>query len=479
LKSSEISSSSLILQQDQPLVKETTQQEWIQQEYQLLVHHLETIEKAIEVKYSLQALKQNGFPDLSSFFPQSVVEIDIQLFNLNQTLPKHLLTTTSSSNPLSPGREVPSHERIALWILEKRDSINSNTLASYLLQVNNQLILYSIASKICSLEIGQHFIDGLKYYLPVCGFWALTVPSHPQFKEDLIQYILEIYVKAHLTNSLNPLLSNTMDHFNALIEIGKATIELCQSLQEQNKPQTTMMSEFYQKVKIALRKTDGLTLSTKNINSLFVSASSSLITDIHPISYPANSPLMASRDFNSPSTPLAKPPSQSYLFPSVRKIGNLSVGVTVTDSFQKEYEVYLCWNALYFFELPVTIPSGYLSNKSPVPPISPNLSPRKKLLAVIPLKNLRIEKSINHDELQLMELFNITGEKVPWIIYEECNYFATKDSGNSFHYQFDAPKGMELYNQLMLKVSSKHTTHVFEEWLDALEECSWLTQMNS
>jgi hypothetical protein len=498
----------------QQQLKETNVQDLIQQEYGLLLHHLETIEKAMEIKYSLQMLNQRNFPELASYFPQTIQDIEIQQFNLNLLLPKRL-TSSSVATSLFPTASSPNknisdnadvseaapHEKIALWILEKRDLINSDSLSQFLQQGANQLILYSIASKICSLEIGQHFIDGLKYYLPVCGFWSLTFPSHPQFKEDFINYILEIYVKAHLSNSINPLLSNTMDHFNALIEIGKATIELCQSLQEQNKPQATMMSEYYQKVKIALRKTDGLTLSVKNINSLFLSASSSLITDIHSAaSHPQatmSGNLSNSRDFsNNQSSTAMKPPVNSFLFTTVRKMGGFAIGFTVNDSFQEEYEGYLCWNALYLFELPVVTPNVISTNNMMMSAAA--VVQRKKLFAVIPLKNIRIEKSIQRDDVPLLEFFDITGEKMPWILYNECvlpssqeNVGMNVNSSNTSNSSiFDVPKNVEYFQQLILKVSSSSSNvptgqssyshqNAIEDWLDAFEECCWVTQMTN
>jgi hypothetical protein len=509
-------SSALLLQTKPPQQqKETNVQDLIQQEYGLLLHHLETIEKAMEIKYSLQMLNQRNFPELASYFPQTIQDIEIQQFNLNLILPKRLTSSsvatslfpTASSSPSknindnANGSEAAPHEKIALWILEKRDLINSDSLSQFLQQGANQLILYSIASKICSLEIGQHFIDGLKYYLPVCGFWSLTFPSHPSFKDDFINYILEIYVKAHLSNSINPLLSNTMDHFNALIEIGKATIELCQSLQEQNKPQATMMSEYYQKVKIALRRTDGLTLSVKNINSLFLSASSSLITDIHSAaSHPQammSGNLSNSRDFsNNQSTTAVKPPVNSFLFTTVRKIGGFAIGFTVNDSFQEEYEGYLCWNALFLFELPVATQNVISHNNNMMMMMSAAAAvQRKKLFAVIPLKNIRIEKSIQRDDVPLLEIFDITGEKMPWILYNECvlpsaqenlainSNSSSTTSGSSV---FDVPKNVEYFQQLILKVSSS-SSHSYshshqndiEDWLDAFEECCWVTQMTN
>jgi hypothetical protein len=192
-------------------------QEAVQEEYSLLSYHLETIEKSIELKEKISHLEQSNYPDLSSFFPQNINDIEIQQFNLNGVIPKRLYSlyqqlSSQAANSSGLQETMNQNEIIAVWILEKRDLLDPVALSHFLLNSLNQHILYAIAIKICSLEIGQHFIEGLKYYLPVCGFWELSFPSHPDYSQEKMLSILEIYVKAHLTSSRKPLLSNTLDH---------------------------------------------------------------------------------------------------------------------------------------------------------------------------------------------------------------------------------------------------------------------------
>lgn len=482
--------------------------DWIINELGLLQHHEDTIRKALELKQSLAELKQSYFPELSHYFPQSLSEIEIQQFNLNIMLPKRLLpppqppvsqstpsmstpsnyahanqllgknsnlgpstmsskssqmSANSASNNNSTSTSIaitPSHaEIIAFWILEHRDLLNSNSLCNFLQNYSYQNILYSIAMKICSLDIGQHFIDGLKYYLPVCGFWNLTFIHHPNYSPEILNYILEMYVKAHLNTSEKPLLSNTLDHFNALMEIGKATIELCQSLQEEKKSSTVMMSDYYQKVRLALRKTDGMTLSVKSINSLFMNASSSLITDIIPVTTSAVGVQGAKLT--------------SYLFTSIRKVGVLGIGINLYEENFPLYEVYLCSNAMYLFQPPSLHPQERGGNIQVG-------KERKKLFAVIPLKNIYVEKSQSMNEREEMyhhqgtiELSDKFGEKVCWILYDECSTSISSDSDGKKEKEdifFDIPISIEYFDQFVLRISE---SNLMEEWLDVFQDCCW------
>lgn len=297
--------------------------------------------------------------------------------------------------------------------------------------------------------------------------------------------ILEIYVKAHLTSSRKPLLSNTLDHFSALIEIAFATVELCQSCQEQNKPQATIMSEYYQKVRIALRKTDGMTLSVKSINALYSSATSSLISPIKP-----------------PIDHIS-----SYLFANVRKEGMLSIGSSFQDDF-RSYNAKLCHNALYLFHPPHPSTnniqnngSSHITHHNLAMSGHQQYNYRHHLFACIPLQNLRVERSFQDDSNSssissnaLVELFDITGEKAVMILFQENRYqssangsqgvgqgggisssnhsasltnmfFSSQGLNNSnnlnannsnsngaIEYIFDTPKSLEFFEQIALKI---------------------------
>lgn len=300
------------------------------------VDHLQAIQLA-SIYQNVTTAKP---PNLLNFYPQSSEEVEIQRFNLIGEIPSRL----------------NSPEKIAAWLLETRTLIRSQVgivLTSKTLtrptdkQSSRDNIvaawaLEAVAKKICSLDVSEGFIEGLRIYLPAVG--AIT-PSKSlsgyEFVHDetRLHTLLQEYCKGHLLYSRSPILSwrensdsNTMSlsfsYVSILTEICHHIVLLYKSLSNIDRPVPTLNQDFFATVKsLVSRQANMFQITPQVINDLFHSV----------VSGPCLTPF----------SPSDKAPS--YLFASVIKSGWVNIGFNSDSDVMLKSWIRLTRNALYVF----------------------------------------------------------------------------------------------------------------------------------
>ncbi|RYG94182.1 hypothetical protein EON65_57880, partial [archaeon] len=343
----------------------------------------EEIERALQefhlhrLKVCLQALDTQSLDiRIDRYYPKTQSELQIQNFNLYLSLPVHL-----KNNP----------KEAAQWLLEE-SALDRHRVYAYfdhhLTQSPNpshyQQILYHIASQISSIEVGQGYVEGLKYFLPVIGIWNTWQDRKPT-PPDLLKTLLRAYTLAHYQTSKKPFLQLTSDYSEKILDFGVCVVEVFRMLYVDNKPHAQCMSDFFTSLRAALRNSNNssISLSIKHMTDMFVSASSGVVQGI--------------------KLPLSLP---SYFFSLVK----LSAQVKVSFSFRDRkipYHAKVTSDALYLFQ-----PQDVKDTKSNMK------EPKDTLSAVLPLERMHIERcGGDRGQLEVLELTDIGGRPLPLIYY--------------------------------------------------------------
>ncbi len=549
-------------------------------------------------------------PDLNRFFPQTFPEIEIQLFNLFGILPERILTppptpttqqsTTSTEKSASSENKsttesatnnssteaassssqtqttttttptpLPIEEELMMWLLEK-DSLQRETIATFLLQptllARNTLI--RLLYKICGLEIGQGFVEGLKYFFLVSGMWdkylslSLISTTGTDRERDNIyltfRSVLTLYIQTHFTVSKKPLFSALTTsssvlqetQINILLEICYVILDTCKTLHGHHytgslkhaanrfvrstssptnasgpssssssamtgKTLNSALSEFCNALRLALKRpsdsaTSNSTSSQQHLalstgpataNPSMILTTKAMTDMFHVI---ANTPMIPLR------APLITTPS--YLFANVFRTtysyshlfsgdgqkesmnGTYMIQVGFDYNYQdslRYYHIKLCKDALYFF-VPISSTSTSTGSNEGIEIVPSssyvtcnNQNESLLLSAMIPLTNIHIQRASYDDNYSVIELFDLQGERVPWIEYGQCIYHhshsttaattstvtatsstdsavtaissmatSTSDNESKLLYRYPVPKSIELYERIFLDFST-------------------------
>jgi len=389
-----------------------------------------SINKAVELKKDAGPV--SFIPTLSSYSPQTLQDIEIQQFNLYLTIPK----------------SITSEEDTAMWVLEN-NNLDRKQVCRFLIQSGNvyKNVCSQIAIKICSLEIGKNFIDGLKYFVPVCGIWDLfflqakSSPVTPE-NETTFRYFLDIYITAHLNHSEDKLqLVNNHENPAILMDLGLLMLTTFYSWNIVQQSVTICLSDYLTTCKQQLvNRYSSFSYDINILNELFISGTSTPITAV----------------------PFATV-LPGYYFQNVKRLGQMTLHyhlTTLTEPTQNEYEAKLCIDGLYLFQYQP-------------------LDKRMILMACIPLHSLHFSRYTvqDHSYVQLLHHGGSGEGKVAMIIYQEGQY-----QGYS-HYPiiqdivyhdsiYLSPHVVEQDNER--KVGS--TLNEVMSWLDELEDCYWQYQ---
>eukprot|EP01039_Chlorochromonas_danica_P005895 gene5898-6491_t len=433
--------------------------------FQLCLHRLDLSIKALELQESLGDDLSLTLPDLRPFYPNTVEDCEIQSFNLSLTIPPRLVDP----------------EDVAMWLLEKdclcRGHVGlllsgpalsggggsvagrggSGTRSPSFLRET----LSCLAKKIASLEAGQGFVEGLKFFLPVLGYHLQPSGDVAGGGGERLHFILQAYCLAHLTSSKRPFMSLGPEEADKLVEVAMAVIDLMKTLSQGGGGLSTsggsgtgggavVMSTFFSSLRSL-----SLSLPMKVMTDLFVSTVSSLV---QPLLIPHSRP--------------------SCLLGAILRREKVRLTTAFCDPW-KICEACLTKDALYFLN-----------------------HQQNTLLGCLPLQGILVQRVIQPypqelvDEEQgvevesdFIELINNGGGPLPWI-----DYTLQETAGKEGKSQGFFPSDLQLYPRLLLLLltptrasrrtnatTSESQESIFDEnmrkevevWVDSIEEVVW------
>jgi hypothetical protein len=287
---------------------------------------LDVIEAASDaVCYALNAI--NGIPDsqhrrmlfpsLRDYIAIDPLDVEVQFFNLCRIVPERM----------------KSNDALAAWMLET-DTLNRYNVAMYLASeslcngglVSSSGVLDQISMSICSLDVGQRFIDGLKLFLPTTGALLLNDRADPSYR-SVKHRLLGAYARAHLQVTQAPILPLGQDSWLPAADIAMCIVDLNESISSGRKALSGCMNDFIAAVKSAVSRE--VNISIKLLTELFNDTISG--TPLAPLPPPDRAP--------------------QYLFPSCRA----SLAAQITLLFAGEDIIHKGWlvvagSALYLFD---------------------------------------------------------------------------------------------------------------------------------
>lgn len=374
------------------------------------INRLDSIIKALEWKRIFPF--QTQIPNVRNYSPQNLLEFETQQFNLYLQLPNR----------------IQSEDELSMWILENQQ-LNREQVGNFLKQPNSQLsqnILYRIASKICQLEIGKSFIEGLKLFLPTCGVWDLFIEDALTTEDSVAKFALETYIQAHINFSPEPLFELNLNHMPVLVQIALAIIKVFDSIQNGSKPQASIMATFTTDLKSATNTTIDISLSNKAISELFILASS-------PISN-----LKISTD------------SPSYLFSTFVLETNVTIQFKAfphTTEETKEVHLKLTKDTLFIFNM-----------------VNNSIS---SMYSCVPLGSLQCETSeYAFDRIFRLTLLSQSFIPFPSILFKEMEY----PYSNDISYVLSLPNEIIFLESFNIQLNSLNE---FECWFDKLSAAIW------
>lgn len=179
------------------------------------------------VKDRLKFTKQRSCPNLNCYFPQNLHESEIQAFNLALKVPSRLKT----------------EDDVAVWLLETHD-LSRHRVAQYLTGLEDEMqprTLEKLANGICSLDVGQDFVDGLKLFLPSTGCLLLG-PGDDHKKEIFIL----AYARAHISVSQSSLLPiSPGENVYVLADLTTNLLNFHTSISTGRQSLSTAINEFF------------------------------------------------------------------------------------------------------------------------------------------------------------------------------------------------------------------------------------------
>jgi hypothetical protein len=389
------------------------------------LYRLQVSNKAFELLLNLN--RPQTLPELFRFFPQTIEQAEVQEFNLSCTVPQR----------------IDNHEElISMWMLEK-DCLDRAQVANWLSVADSlhRQVLYRIACQICSIEAGQSYIAGLKFFLPVTGFWGRCFEDQAHFHSPTLKYVLHTYTEAHLACSKKPILGLGPEASDGLGDVSLAVLELLRVLHSAKKPQAQAMSDFFVSLRNAVHHSQGLNMSIKTMTDLFISASSGAVQEL---SLPAGLP--------------------SSLFAACMFTGRVLRGFSFRDTMQPFY-ARVTHDAIYFFADDV-------------------------LHSCIPLYTIHSQRCSNSGKLELLELVDYSGGKVSLLHYAKklCQSYG------GVAQEVLVPVDITLHDRVLLEITplgpaaaarngldNRSEVSMYEDaelryvedWVDMLESCAW------
>eukprot|EP01031_Cornospumella_fuschlensis_P029305 gene29305-35378_t len=398
------------------------------------------------LKSCIQAFSTQGLDiRIDRYYPHSLSDLYIQNFNLHLVLPPHLRSNAKDSAQWLLEESTLDRQRVFAFF--QHNFTHSANLSHY------QQILYHIASQISSIEVGQGYVEGLKYFLPVIGLWNV-LQDRRNVSADLVKTILRAYTLAHYQTSKRPFLQLTSDYTEKILDFGVCVIEVFKTLYIENKPHAQCMSDFFSSLRAALRNSNSssVSLSIKHMTDMFVSASSSVV---QAIKLPASLP--------------------SYYFSVVKLAAQVKVSFSFRDR-KTAYQAKVTSDALYLFQ------SVAIEKNTPVASDVSNPTEDEKLVAVLPLDRVHIERcGGDRGQLEVLELTDIGGRPLPLI------YFALEEvvqEGGS--HKVPVPTRVQKVERILLEIlppkeseavvdagEEEEGLRFVETWGDILEGVSW------
>eukprot|EP01038_Epipyxis_sp_PR26KG_P012553 gene12553-16835_t len=391
--------------------------------------------------------------DILKYYPRSTGEKEIQLFNLYGKIPSRLLES------------VDSVEAIASWLLSN-EQLERNAVAMYLSDTgdkNNKRVLEKIADRICYLEVGSHFVEGLKLYIPVIGYMdPITDDIYVGFVPEMIRYVLQIYVHSHLLNSRKPI-STDLNDVPILVELSLIILDFCRILKSNvnnQKSNSQILNDFTMAVK-------GLDTSSALSNDVVITE---LFNMIHN---------------NKPLTTLKLPYKlPSYLFASSKKSGLFSFSRKLDEEFQRLL-LRLTDDALYLFEL-----TGQNDDEDELlDDHTALLSETICLRFCIPLRNIHVILCDENDSCSLLELIDTQGNEVSLIEYVMNNKNPTnsingeawvgRPANVSYHSSIYLDFSNSISNINNLQINNKIISNSLDayettmRWMEMIESSCW------
>lgn len=268
------------------------------EELKRLISILDTTIISRNSKLSNKNIISKEYKDLIEYFPQSISELDIQSFNLTLKVPNELLKTkrpslsassSSSSSLLNTSNlqqqttvivTLPPYERISTWLLET-PSLNRESVGIFLTTDSEDDIganvLDFLARKMCKLDVGNDFVQGLKIFLPVTGALdlELSIRNDSTPNESFVEVrrlkILTAYSKAHLSYSKTPIITGGLTHLLVVAELANLLVSCgLKTLYNVQQQQTSViMQEFISSARFLLQHNKIEPLSIRTLSDMF------------------------------------------------------------------------------------------------------------------------------------------------------------------------------------------------------------------
>ena len=454
-------------------------------------HHARCINYAISV-LDATVLNASNFKEnnikyqhpiiLTEYFPSSILDTQIQRFNLNGTLPTL----------------IDSGEKLSEWLLEA-EKINRSTVFRYLLSgVSNKgevVIrgLQSLSQTICRLEEVSSFVDGLKYFVPTVG----CIDSDPVDRDISsrnafeVKKILHFYAHAHLQYSKNRIIQksdkeNTAILTDVLTDVAYWLLKLFEKRLETSFriDRQTFYNEVTSIIAPILKDlsdTNDSGYGDQIVKSLYDSVK--VGRPLEPLTAPRNCPSFLFYDFGHSSMMVLERKTlisvgflnssnlEIYSYSPISKSGSSFID----NSSQSNFLGYLANNAIYIFSI------NDLSNTTV--DIKLSASSSKPPLACIPLESCQVHEHLDdcHDAmfdseegLGTMEITSSSGSRLPFI---EFNRESSDSSGEWSGWPACIPSSITYHESILLHLMDSHIrasnvngedgkANAFYNWLD-------------
>ena len=180
-----------------------------------------------------------------------------------------------------------------MWFLEM-NALNRAKVNNYFsdgFYNNNELtnrVLRKLCTIICSLEVANEFVEGLKFFIPVVGCWDNE--GIGSIDISILRHFLSSYISIHLSISSKPLFpsnENPFQNISTVVDISLSILNIMSLHKNHANQESLLMSDFCNSLRAMLSKSP-LNLSLKVMTDLFVSATSG--RPIMPLTIPPDTP---------------------------------------------------------------------------------------------------------------------------------------------------------------------------------------------
>lgn len=367
-------------------------------------------------------------------------------------------------------------------------------------------VLKRLASKICSLDAGKGFVEGMKLFVPIVGCWDLFAEKtggaeHSSLNGQelsILKRILTEYVHAHVKQSDKPIFSAASlsdANVDTIVEIALCVLGLSKVLHEGTKSSSTAMADFFADLRTVLREQTSTPVSSVNgtnndvpYTQLMSPTSNTAATGALSLSMKAMADLFAatstglplvslaqshrSLQLNQSTTALTAPSLRpSYLFSEHLLSGAVSLGWDLEVTLAPKV-VRLTHDALYVFSPESELPEG-----------------------CVPLEavHVRAQDTSGAGQAAVLTLTGLSGTHVPYVLFNRtappvslsvtqvqpfqsvATAAAVADPPHS-SVPYCGPSSVAYHPYLLLHVSGATGLSPAEGcdlWVDALESAAW------